>query len=1011
MMGKDISEQILLTKEMVHNLDRKAWGGNIIVKLDLSKAFDKLKWSFLFDVLLRFGFSNRFIHIIHNLMNSSKYSVVVNGKPCGFFSQTRGIKQGDPLSPLLFIIANEAFSKNLNKLMNHGVIGRYNCGNNSIPISHLSYADDIIIFCNSSCRSLVNLKFFLKTYQECSGQNINKQKSSFFVGKFQNSRKIAELDMQHKKLPFTYLGISIDKGIARTQHCNQLITAFDRKLGSWQFKQLDQAGRLILINHVLNTLPIFFLGSSTLHKSVQNILKQKMSRFWWKSKHHWVKWEDICTPKEEGGLGIRDLSSLQDSFSLKLWWNYHSNTSLWAKFMHAKYERDGEMEAHIIDSPVWKRIVEIDEIGVANTTENEEGILNWERTSDKLFSLSSAYDICRVSRPTCRSFMYIWGKGQNPKVSIFLWKLFKKALPIPENLERLGFHLPSVCFLCHNGPYTASHCLLECQQVINNIANYTRQWLLAKCPKAFRTRDDWLISNNISPPFRTMKLIRMVKWLASPSGRLKLNVDASYTPSHQRGACILRDDKGNFIHAASFSITAGTSYIAEVQALIRVVQWAVRLTANFIIETDAWEIYVRTTKLTAHPFSMFPTDVLSRLIQQHKLEIRHTLRQANRVADLLAKEDRIKDIVFIEYKYVSSLPINPASSPHVSAMKHPSPSSATPGGNAKKPATGCCIAGMFRRLLCSDSLSKRPPSSSHNHATQMPPPPEEGGKTGVVAKLMGLESMPLQPRTDVSSKSLTRSHSLDSHPLRRRTAPRAERPLRARSFREIPTYMELDDKDFFILSFEYVGGGGRRGKCPELAGFEQRKSEMSLNKNSNMRRESLYEAVKAARSRKAKKKEDFKQERLLLFKKKMKERKEKAKTEGDSEKSSPNSVLDFVELTALQQTPFSSGRYTKSRRTLSGALENHQKPKTEIDDFRPKMRFYETRKKNLCKDESYVKKVWEESCRLGDMDTAHSSWMVGEGKHEICGDLEMEIVDELVGELVDQLHVDHFSWV
>ncbi|VFQ89227.1 unnamed protein product [Cuscuta campestris] len=468
MMGKDISEQILLTKEMVHNLDIKAWGGNIIVKLDLSKAFDKLKWSFLFDVLLRFGFSNRLIHIIHNLMNSSKYSVVVNGKPCGFFSQTRGIKQGDPLSPLLFIIANEAFSKNLNKLMNHGVIGRYNCGNNSIPISHLSYADDIIIFCNSSCKSLVNLKFFLKTYQECSGQNINKQKSSFFVGKFQNSRKIAELekrlDMQHKKLPFTYLGISIDKGITRTQHCNQLITAFDRKLGSWQFKQLDQAGRLILINHVLNTLPIFFLGSSTLPKSVQNILKQKMSRFWWKSKHHWVNWEDICTPKEEGGLGIRDLSSLQDSFSLKLWWNYHSNTSLWAKFMHAKYERDGEMEAHIIDSPVWKRIVEIDEIGVVNTTENEEGILNWEQTSDKLFSLSSAYDICRVSRPTCRYFMYIWGKGQNPKVSIFLWKLFKKALPIPENLERLGFHLPSVCFLCHNGPYTASHCLLECQQ-------------------------------------------------------------------------------------------------------------------------------------------------------------------------------------------------------------------------------------------------------------------------------------------------------------------------------------------------------------------------------------------------------------------------------------------------------------------------------------------------------------------------------------------------------------------
>ncbi|VFR02708.1 unnamed protein product [Cuscuta campestris] len=219
--GREMLDQILITKELVHNINRKAKGGNLIIKLDLAKAFDKVKWSYLLDILQRFGFCSQFINMIENLLVSSKYSILLNGKPCGFFGQSRGIKQGDPLSPLLFIIGNEGFSRNLNNLFLKSIVDRFNCGRHSIPITHLSYAYDMIIFSSGDFRSISNLMKFLNTYQLVSGQTINYHKSSFMVGKKVNTLQITKLEkimnMSHRKFPFIYLGTPIDLGITRAE--------------------------------------------------------------------------------------------------------------------------------------------------------------------------------------------------------------------------------------------------------------------------------------------------------------------------------------------------------------------------------------------------------------------------------------------------------------------------------------------------------------------------------------------------------------------------------------------------------------------------------------------------------------------------------------------------------------------------------------------------------------------------------------------------------------------------
>ncbi|VFQ88343.1 unnamed protein product [Cuscuta campestris] len=732
---RDIMEQILLTKEMAHNIDRKAEGGNIILKLDMAKAFDKLKWSYLLDIFPRFGFCHQFLIMIKNLLHSSKYSILFNGKPCSFFGQSRGIKQGDPLSPLLFIIANEGFSRNINKLFHTSSLGRFNCGRNSIPVTHLAYADDLIIFTNAQLRSISNLKTFLAKYQQVSGQTINSSKSSFMVGKKFNTMRIRKLEqlltMPHRKLPFTYLGSPIHSSITRKHHCTLLISSFDKKLNGWYQKHLDQAGRLILINHVLNTIHNYFLTANTVPKSIINLLHQKMARFWWgcgQKKHHWLKWESLSLPKEEGDIGTRDFQSLEEAFSLKLWWKYEHNNSLWGRFMRAKYHRRGEMECHLVDSPTWTRITRINVKALNHCHTTEEEAFIWNEDPSGQFTLKSAYEVCRTNSSPSLAFHNIWESPQKSKISIFMWKLLRKCLSIPENLRKLGFALPSVCPFCMNSSLTAKHSLIDCAKIvdiwrhyarclnflhtesstinqhymnwwlrdtpnlygllrkhlpgiimwhiwkkmneiingkcsnfstsslINQIDSYTKQWLSIKTPRKLHHFDSWLFSHNLIPRFTSHNYVRMVKWKAPPTGRLKLNVDASYTTTHKRCAAILRDAEGRLVRGASFKLHSRSAYQAEVDVAIKAIRWALLISNSLIYETDAKSIISRIPLFNKNSVSSFPIDVLGQLILQNGTQVSHILREGNSAADGLAKVDRTLDSPLKEYWHINLCP-------------------------------------------------------------------------------------------------------------------------------------------------------------------------------------------------------------------------------------------------------------------------------------------------------------------------------------------------------------------
>ncbi|XP_026459811.1 uncharacterized protein LOC113360521 [Papaver somniferum] len=114
--GRSIQDQIALASEMVNEMKKKIRGGNIGLKLDISQAYDSVSWNFLFQVLKRYGFSETWCKWLCTLFESAKISIMISGGPNGFFTVRRGLRQGDSLSPTLFVLMEDVLSRNISKM-------------------------------------------------------------------------------------------------------------------------------------------------------------------------------------------------------------------------------------------------------------------------------------------------------------------------------------------------------------------------------------------------------------------------------------------------------------------------------------------------------------------------------------------------------------------------------------------------------------------------------------------------------------------------------------------------------------------------------------------------------------------------------------------------------------------------------------------------------------------------------------------------------------------------------
>ena len=178
--GRQILDFVLIANECLDSRLKAADSG-VICKLDLEKAYDHVNWEFLLYVLQRCGFAEKWRRWISFCISTIRFSILVNGSPCGFFQSFRGIRQGDPLSPLLFVIVMEALSRLIDKASGVRLLSGFSVGGEEsapLQISHLLFVDDILIFCEANSDSLTYLWVILTCFEATSGLKVN-------LGKFE----------------------------------------------------------------------------------------------------------------------------------------------------------------------------------------------------------------------------------------------------------------------------------------------------------------------------------------------------------------------------------------------------------------------------------------------------------------------------------------------------------------------------------------------------------------------------------------------------------------------------------------------------------------------------------------------------------------------------------------------------------------------------------------------------------------------------------------------------------
>jgi len=167
--GRSIKDGICITSEAINHLHQKTFAGNLAFKVDISKVFDTLDWNFLLKVLSKFDFNVKFCSWNQTILQSTSLSISINGKQNGYFNCKRGVRQGDPLSPLLFCIAKDVLSRNITLLVQQGKLELIKGSRTSYVPSHSLYADDIMIFCKGKLTSIQALMHLFTTYALASG--------------------------------------------------------------------------------------------------------------------------------------------------------------------------------------------------------------------------------------------------------------------------------------------------------------------------------------------------------------------------------------------------------------------------------------------------------------------------------------------------------------------------------------------------------------------------------------------------------------------------------------------------------------------------------------------------------------------------------------------------------------------------------------------------------------------------------------------------------------------------
>lgn len=366
--GRLLSDNVLLAQELFRGYGRETGLPKCALKIDLHKAFDSVRWPFVIAVLHNMNFPRAFIRWVEECITTPMYSIRTNGALSGYFPGAKGLRQGDPMSPYLFALVMNVFSCILN---NAPTDFKHHWRCKEMHLTHLFFADDVLLFSRGDRRSIQHIMDSLDLFSSLSGLKPSISKSTCF---FNNCNPDlvewfnSTYGIPQGTLPVCFLGVPLITTKLSFNECMPLIQKLTSRISSWVCLVLSFAGRLQLIKAVLFSVQAFWTNHFLLPKGVHKHMQQLFTRFLWKGDATSlggakVSWNDICLPKEEGGLGIKSTIEWNHAQILThLWKVATKSTSLWASWVQKTVLKTKNFWAIDIPSDcswIWKKLLRL----------------------------------------------------------------------------------------------------------------------------------------------------------------------------------------------------------------------------------------------------------------------------------------------------------------------------------------------------------------------------------------------------------------------------------------------------------------------------------------------------------------------------------------------------------------------------------------------------------------------------------------------------------------------------
>ncbi|GKC54223.1 putative RNA-directed DNA polymerase, eukaryota, reverse transcriptase zinc-binding domain protein [Tanacetum coccineum] len=455
----------------------------LLFKVDFEKAFDSVRWDYLDAVMEKIGFGIKWRSWISGCLKNARSSILVNGSPTKEFELFKGLRQGDPLSPFLFILAMEGLHSLTYKAEELGLFTGASIGRDNMRVSHLMYADDVMFFGEWSWVNAQNLISMLHCFFLFSGLKINIDKSSVLgvgVSVEENAHMARIIGCGVSNLPFKYLGIPVGCNMSRCVHWNAVIQSFTSKLSSWKARLLSVGGRLLLIKAVLGNLPTYFMSIYLMPVSVRSKLESMRSKFFRGADPNESKMSWILGVLFYLRLSVSKRKALTSSpYALVSWAMVNPlvfGMTLGVVILLLKCNSLGRSPRGGAEMNQFEALKAA--IGDVILSDQSDSWV-WSLDVNAGFSVMSARILVDDSLLEAGIAATRWIRHIPIKINVFLWRLNLNSLPSRVNLDRRGIEVDSLlCPTCYLDVETVNHIFFNCEMAKDLWALLAKWWEL-----------------------------------------------------------------------------------------------------------------------------------------------------------------------------------------------------------------------------------------------------------------------------------------------------------------------------------------------------------------------------------------------------------------------------------------------------------------------------------------------------------------------------------------------------